>query len=114
MFIYIISYKGKNLLYGTDLLEITEEAWKIIENYKLDIVFLDQTYGEGVKNGGHLDESEIKKIIEYMNENGITNQKSQIYATHISHEGNNIHEIMEAKAKLSGYYIAYDGMEITI
>lgn len=112
--IYIISYKGKNLLYGTDLLEITEDAWKIIENYKLNIIFLDQTYGEGCNNGGHLDEREIKKIIEYMDEHGITNQKSEIYATHISHEGNNTHEIMEEKAKLSGYCIAYDGMEITI
>ena len=112
--IYIISYKEKNLLYGTDLLKITEEAWKIIDNYKLDIVFLDQTYGEGFNNGGHLDESEIKKIIEDMNEHGITTQEAKIYATHISHEGNNTHEIMEAKAKLSGYSIAYDGMEINI
>lgn len=112
--IYIISYKGKNLLYGTDLLEFTEEAWKIIKNYKLDIIFLDQTYGEDCNNGGHLNESKIKEIIEYMNKNSIINQTSQIYATHISHEGNNTHEIMEKKAKLSGYCIAYDGMEIMI
>ena len=38
--------------------------------------------------------------------------ESLIYiTTHISHEGNNIHEIMEEKAK---YCIAYDGMEIII
>ncbi len=112
--IYIISYKGKNLLYGTDLLEITDEAWQIIKKYKLDVIFLDQTYGEGFNNGGHLDEAQIKDIIKYMKEKNIIDDSSQIFATHLSHEGNNVHSIMEERAKLSGYHIAYDGMEINI
>lgn len=111
---YIISYKGKNLLYATDVLKITDEAWNIIKKYKLDIVFLDQTYGEGYNNGGHLDCGEVKEIVKYMYEEEIVNNNSKIYATHISHEGNNIHEIMEKEASLYGYHIAYDGMQINI
>ncbi len=112
--IYIISYNSKNLLYGTDLLKITDEAWQIIKEYKLDIVFLDQTYGEGYNNGGHLDEAQVKEIVKFMKEQNIIDNNSQIYATHLSHEGNNIHELMEEKANLNGYNIAYDGMEINI
>ena len=110
--IYIISYNGKNLLYGTDLLKITKEAWDIIKRYKLNIVFLDQTYGEGCNSGGHLDDGQVKEIVKYMKEQNIIDENSQIFATHLSHEGNNIHEIMENKANLAGYHIAYDGMEI--
>lgn len=112
--IYIISHNGKKILYGTDLLEITNEAWEIIKRYKLDIVFLDQTYGEGCNSGGHLDEGQVKEIVKYMKEQNIIDDNSQVFATHLSHEGNNIHKIMEGKANLVGYHIAYDGMEINI
>jgi hypothetical protein len=37
-----------------------------------------------------------------------------IYATHISHEGNNTHEKMQSLAKEHCYNIAYDGLTITI
>ena len=33
-----------------------------------------------------------------------------VLATHISHEGNDIHEKMEEEAVKNGYHIAYDGM----
>ena len=112
--IYIISYKGKNLLYGTDLLQITDEAWSIIKKYKLDIVFLDQTYGAGYNNGGHLDETQVRKIVKIMKEQNIIDNKSQVFATHISHEGNDIHIIIEERARIHGYNIAYDGREILL
>ena len=111
---YIISYKGKNLLYGTDLLQITDEAWNIMKKYKLNIVFLDQTYGAGYNNGGHLDETQVREIVKIMKDQNIIDNKSQVFATHISHEGNDIHNIIEEKARLHGYNIAYDGMEMLV
>ena len=35
-------------------------------------------------------------------------------ATHISHEGNDIHSRMEESARENGYSIAYDGLEINL
>ena len=112
--IYIIKYKDKIILYGTDLLEISDEAWKIIEQYKLDVVFLDQTYGKGYNAGGHLDAGMIADYVRTMKEKRVIDDNTLVYGTHFSHEGNDIHDRMEELAVENGYHIAYDGMELNI
>lgn len=110
--IYVISYKGKNLLYGTDLLELDVRAWEILRRFRLDVVFLDQTYGKGYNAGGHLDAGMVEAYVRRMFDDGILDGESIVFATHISHEGNNLHDIMEAEAAKRGYHIAYDGMRL--
>lgn len=112
--VYIISSNNKKILYGTDLLEISLESWNILKEYKLDLVILDQTYGEGFNNGGHLDAGKVVNIINKMKKENIINENTLVYATHISHEGNNTHEKMEKEAIQNGYHIAYDGLEIQL
>jgi len=113
--IYIISYRNKNILYGTDLLELSSEAWYIINDYKLDLVILDQTYGkECNSSGGHLNVDNIVNIINIMRKENIINSNTKVYATHLSHEGNSIHEETERLANLNGYNIAYDGLQISL
>lgn len=107
--IYLIEYEGKNILYGTDLKTINMKTWEILKNRKLDLVILDQTYGEGFNAGGHLDAGQVVSIIGKIRELAIINERTQIYATHISHEGNDVHETMEQLANKNGYHIAYDG-----
>jgi phosphoribosyl 1,2-cyclic phosphate phosphodiesterase len=62
--IYLIAYKDKTILYGTDLLDISEEVFNLLSNKKLDILILDQTYGEGYNSGGHLDAGQLITIID--------------------------------------------------
>ena len=112
--IYIITYKGKNILYGTDLLYLDDDAWNIIKKFKLDLVFFDQTYGDGYNAGGHLDAGMISEYVKYMKENDIIDDKSLVYGIHFSHEGNGLHNEMEELAAKNGYHIAYDGMKIEI
>jgi len=112
--IYVISHNNKSILYGTDLLKISEKAWKILKTFRLDLVILDHTYGRGFNNGGHLDAGQVTDIILKMKEENIIHEKSIVYATHISHEGNDTHDIMEGIAAKNGYHIAYDGLEIKI
>lgn len=112
--IYIIEYDNKRILYGTDLLEISNEAWNILEQTKLDLVILDQTYGKGFNNGGHLDSGQVVEVINEMKQKAVMDNNTLVYATHISHEGNNVHEVMEKEAIKNGYHIAYDGLEINI
>ncbi len=112
--VYIISSMGKSIFYGTDMLEISEEAWQILEKYRFDVVFLDQTYGKGFNAGGHPDAGMVSDYVKTMRTKGIINEKSLVYATHISHEGNETHEEMEKKAKANGYRIAYDGMKLSL
>jgi phosphoribosyl 1,2-cyclic phosphate phosphodiesterase len=112
--IYIISQNDKSILYGTDLVKISTEAWEILKMFRLDLVILDHTYGKGFNSGGHLDAGQVVDIIAKMKEEKIIHDKSMVYATHISHEGNDTHDIMEGFAARSGYHIAYDGLEIKI
>jgi len=112
--IYIINDNHKNILYGTDLLSLSDRAWIVLKTFRLDIVILDHTYGEGFNAGGHLDARQVIDIIKKMKEEKIIDEKSMVYATHISHEGNDLHDEMEKFAVSNGYHIAYDGLEINI
>jgi phosphoribosyl 1,2-cyclic phosphate phosphodiesterase len=111
---YIITYNHKNVMYGTDLLEISGKVWEILKSFKLDLVILDHTYGKGRNAGGHFDSGQVIDTISKMKAERIIDESSLVYATHISHEGNDIHEVMEKAAANNGYHIAYDGLEITI
>lgn len=112
--IYVISYKNRNVLYATDLLKITDDAWEILKQYKLDVIFIDQTYGKGFNAGGHTDAGMIEEYVAKMKTLNIIDEHTLVLATHLSHEGNHIHSLMEEEAQKYGYHIAYDGMEINI
>ncbi len=112
--IYMIEQGEKVMLYGTDLKEITPASWEILKQYQLDLVILDQTYGKGCNAGGHLDAGQVAEIVKKMKELKIIKDTTPIYATHISHEGNNIHERMEELAVQQGYHIGYDGLKIVL
>lgn len=53
-------------------------------------------------------------LITIMKNLGIIDESTQIYGTHISHDGMACHEKIEARAEENGYKIAYEGMEIDI
>lgn len=113
-YVYIISCKDESIFYGTDMLEISEKAWKILEKYRFAVVFLDQTYGKRFNAGGHPDAGMVSDYVKIMKMKGIIDDNSLVYATHISHEGNATHEKMEKEAESRGYHIAYDGMKLSI
>lgn len=112
--IFLVAHKDKTVLYGTDLLDIHDDVYKLLYNINIDILILDQTYGEGYNAGGHLDAGQSKTIINKLRQMGTVTDKTQIYATHISHEGNNSHRKMQSLAKKHGYDIAYDGLIISV
>lgn len=95
-------------------MKISDRAWKILKSFRLDLVILDQTYGKGKDAGGHLDSGQVIGIISKMKVEKIIDESSLVYATHISHEGNSIHDVMEKVAINNGYHIAYDDLEINI
>ncbi len=112
--IYLITYENKTVLYGTDLLDLSEEAYELLKTSKIDILILDQTYGVGYNAGGHLDSGQLITILYKLRQMGIVTDATRIYATHISHEGNNTHKKMQSLAKEHCYDIAYDGLVVTI
>ena len=112
--IYLIAYRGRTFLYATDLRTINESTWELLAKNTLDVVLIDQTYGAGHNAGGHLDAGQVAEIVREMKRLRIADAYTQIYATHISHEGNGTHEQMEEAARPLGYRIAWDGMIIQL
>ncbi len=112
--IYIISENKTTILYGTDMEALTEETWGFLvrNNFKLNIVILDHTYGPDVNGGGHLNANKVVGHIKRMKQENIINDKSIVLATHISHEGNPLHEELSEYAHTRGYEVAFDGLEI--
>lgn len=112
--IYLIRYNDKIVLYGTDLLEISESVYKSLENERIDVLILDQTYGKGYNAGGHIDAGQLVEIINRLRFMGTVKGDTLIYATHISHEGNDTHENMQTLANNYNYNIAYDGLIVNL
>ena len=75
---------------------------------------MDHTFGNVDYSFSHLNEKLFIEQINKMKDLGIIDENTQIYGTHISHDGMACHEKIEARAEENGYKIAYDGMEIGI
>lgn len=112
--VYLIEHHGKNVFYGTDMLEMTPSAWNILQGRRLDAVFLDQTYGAGKNAGGHMDAVQVAGLVERMRRAAVIDAQTSVYATHISHEGNGLHAEMEHLAQQAGYHIGYDGLTLEL
>ena len=114
--IYAIQDGRVALLYATDTTAFSEDIWQAFRDHYLhfDIVVLDQTYGLDIKGEGHLNANQVIAHIQRMRQEKLINQSTQIWATHISHEGNKVHEEEDTISKESGYQIAYDGLMIEI
>lgn len=112
--IFRISKGNSAFLYGTDLLELSPDAWSILREMPLDLAILDQTYGTGCNSGGHLDAEQVAEISARMHREQILKPDGQVYATHLSHEGNKTHQAAEALASAKGYHIAFDGLVLKI
>ncbi len=103
------------VFYGTDTDELPEETWEAFHAKKLrfNVVILDQTYGRDVRREGHLNAKELIRHIDRMRDEGLLATHYQVFATHISHEGNEPHEALSKYAVENGYKIAYDGLVVS-
>lgn len=112
--LYLVKSENKIIFYATDTSILTEKSLKTLEKEKIDIVIMDHNFGNVSYYNSHLNEKLFIEQINKLKELNIINEKTLIYGTHISHEGNPYHEIAEKKAISNGYHIAYDGLEINL
>ena len=81
---------------------------------KIDIIFLDQSFGTRDYMFSHLNIVGFDKYINTLKDHGLLNKNCDIYATHITHDGNPCHDELETMISKYGYKVAYDGMELEI
>lgn len=114
--LYAISDGTSTVFYGTDTDSLPQETWKGFAevHMQFDSVILDHTYGWDADSGDHLNANRFIEVIKQMKSQNLLTNNAQIYATHISHEGNAPHEELCGFAQPHGYEIAYDGLRLTI
>ncbi len=112
--LFAIKDKRSSVFYGTDTVKLCEKVWDCFKTHSMqfDVVILDHTYGPDINGGGHLNANQFVETIERMRSLNLLKPTSKIFATHISHEGNPIHEKLEQYACRYGYDVAYDGLVI--
>lgn len=111
---YGIKLGGKSLLYAHDTGYFPEETWKYLARDKTcyDLVSLDCTlmkHKDGKNHMGLQDDIEVKQRLL---ETGCADEHTVFVVNHFSHNGDWLHEELEAQAGTHGFVASYDGMEI--
>ena len=112
--IYLIKQGNKSLLYATDTPQITDIALKELDGEKIDCIFLDESFGVRDYMFSHLNIEGFKEYIIKLKENNLLNENCLVYATHLTHDGNPLHDELEQILNKYGYHVAYDGMEFEL
>lgn len=112
--IYLIKQRSKSLLYATDTPQITEIALKELDGEKIDCIFLDESFGVKDYSFSHLNIESFKEYIFKLKENNLLSKDCSVFATHLTHDENPLHEELEQILNQYGYHVAYDGMEIQL
>lgn len=112
--IYLIKQGNKSLLYATDTPQITDIALKELDGEKIDCIFLDESFGVRDYMFSHLNIEGFKEYITKLKDNNLLNEDCLVYATHLTHDGNPLHDELEQILNKYGYHVAYDGMELQL
>lgn len=114
--VYSVKEGAVTIFYGTDTNGLIEEVWQNFHRMgeQFNCLILDQTYGLNIDAEDHLNANKLLSLIDRMKKENLLARGAQIYATHISHEGNPPHAILSDYAKYHGYDIAYDGLVLTV
>lgn len=112
--LYLIKQKGKSLLYATDTSQITQTALEELLDEKIDCVFLDESFGVREYMFSHLNIKGFDEFVKELSDKNILSENCKIYATHMTHDGNPLHDELEQILNKYGYSVAYDGMELNL
>ena len=112
--LYLIKYGEKTLLYATDTPPITSKTINELLNEKIDIIFLDESFGLNDYTITHLNIKAFNEYINTLKDHCLLNDDCKIFATHITHEGNPCHDELDSILNKYGYNAAFDGMELNL
>jgi phosphoribosyl 1,2-cyclic phosphate phosphodiesterase len=112
--VFAIQSREQAVFYGTDTATLPEETWQGFHQneLKFDVFILDHTYGPGFAADDHMDALQFVEHVARLRKEGLLTEHARIFATHISHEGNPVHQELVSFAAQHGYEIAYDGLTI--
>ncbi len=108
-----LSRGGRHVLYGHDSGPYPEETVQALAHVPLDIALIDCTYGPGEDSAHHLGISGVLDTVRRLREMGAVVGKTQVVATHFSHNGGLGHDALAARLAPHGVQTAFDGLTLT-
>ncbi len=114
--LHAIERDGRRLFYATDTGTLPTETWEALarEGWVFDVVAMDHTFGMAKRSGGHMNSEQFREHIAEMTRFGLLHDQSRIFATHIAHHSNPLHDDLVAFAAGYGYEIAFDGLVVDV
>ncbi len=114
--LYLISQGDRTLFYGTDTSEMSEATWEALAGYgrPFNVVVFDHTFGFKGRSGGHMNAEQFLEQVARLRKENLLAADARIYATHLGHHSNPIHEELAQFAQANGYLVAYDGLTVEI
>lgn len=116
---YIIQLKdNRKLLYAVDTGWYSEETWEFVKGKRIDILVIESTYGElmdgDIHPDCHQDARSMLLMLEKMKSIGFIDHNVKVYATHINHKHNLLHDDLQNFFDSSGFKatVAYDGLMV--
>ncbi|MBR4664874.1 MAG: hypothetical protein IKO93_13460 [Lentisphaeria bacterium] len=113
-YIFEIPHSG-TLLIGTDSAGFSEATWRILSEFRFDIVILDGTAGLlEIENGSHMNARQAVETAQRMRKEGMVSPNCRFFTNHFAHCGKMLHK------DLVHYYApyditpAYDGLRIEL
>lgn len=109
---------GRSMLYATDTGWYCEETWDYLKGKRVDTLILETTFGgrqdRAIYPDGHLDARSFLLMLDRMESIGFIDSRTGIYATHINHKHDLLHEELQQRFDESRFRItvAYDGLKI--
>lgn len=114
--LYIIERDGRSLFYATDTGPLPEVTWDALSAWggRFDVVIMDHTFGYGRPSTGHLNGEQFLAQVARLRAEGLLADDSRVYAQHIAHHSNPVHDELVALAAAGGYLVAHDGLSIGV
>lgn len=85
---YLIETPGKNVLIANDSDRFPESAFALLENHRIDHLFIDATWGvEHREHQGHMGLPAIREVVARLRRQNTLAPGARIWPVHISHLG---------------------------
>lgn len=114
--LHAIEREGRQLFYATDTGSLPDEVWQALarEGWVFDVVVMDHTFGFAGRARTHLNAEQFREQIAEMRRFGLIHPATRIFATHLAHHSNPLHDHLVTIGAEHGYEIAYDGLRVEV
>ncbi len=113
--IYVLRRGGKSLLIANDTGWLADESWELLRHQTLDAAVIECTSSINFpdQRNGHMGANVTVAFRDRLRDLGCLKPDATVVTNHFSHNGNSLHQDLEAFFTPKGIAVAYDGMAIT-